>query len=330
MSRAPGDDKLIVDMKALPEDIKKQLFSLFATSNPATVSNKEPTTDEEWKKGTPLIQPNFQVQQGAQGANRDAAAPQGVSTDVSTQKVRGIQDISATSPSAGSFRAQGANRDAAAPQGVSTGVSTQEVRGSETSSNTCLSTGLANQATNNCWTRNTQCSWKNRLFITIRDSWSYRRSIRSWWSSGPCSCLSLDSRGWVLAACATDSVELAAKALQPQSLLGEFLLIQCAGDKEKDFYALAGDQLSSWFCSKKRIAPLHETEISSLKNESEHPFLIQTNKAQEQEPNKDEVVKPLQLEFSPLCAALAYGMCFCGHVPMHMYVISIMIIFSRK
>jgi hypothetical protein len=30
VTRAPGDDKLIVDMNALPEEIKKQLFSLLA------------------------------------------------------------------------------------------------------------------------------------------------------------------------------------------------------------------------------------------------------------------------------------------------------------
>jgi hypothetical protein len=67
--RAPGEDKLIVDMSALPEDIKKQLFSLLATSTPATVSKRETTTGEEWNKGTPLIQPDFQVQDGAQDAN---------------------------------------------------------------------------------------------------------------------------------------------------------------------------------------------------------------------------------------------------------------------
>ncbi len=109
VTRAPGDDKLIVNINALPEEIKKQLFSLLATSTPATVSKKEPTTSEEWSKGTPLIQPDFQVQQGAQGVHRDPAAQQDVTTGVIKQKVLGIQDSEATSSSEGSFGAQEVN-----------------------------------------------------------------------------------------------------------------------------------------------------------------------------------------------------------------------------
>jgi hypothetical protein len=94
--RAPNEDKLVLDMSALPEEIKKQLFSLLATSTPATVSKRETTTGEEWNEGTPLIQPNFQVQVGAQDANRGPA----------TQEIQGSK---VTNLPAGSVGAQDAN-----------------------------------------------------------------------------------------------------------------------------------------------------------------------------------------------------------------------------
>jgi hypothetical protein len=109
VTRAPGEDKLIVDMSALSEDIKKHLFSLLATSTPATVSKKEPTTGEEWNKGTPLIQPDFQVEQGAQDANQGPTAQHDATTDVFKQKVQDIQDSEATSSSTGSSGAQNAD-----------------------------------------------------------------------------------------------------------------------------------------------------------------------------------------------------------------------------
>jgi hypothetical protein len=107
--RAPNEDKLIVDMSALPEEIKKQLFSLLVRSTPATVSKRETTTGEEWNKGTPLIQTDFQVQHGAQDANRGPATHHDVTTSVFKQEVQGIQDSKVTSSSAGSFGAQDAN-----------------------------------------------------------------------------------------------------------------------------------------------------------------------------------------------------------------------------
>jgi hypothetical protein len=141
VTREPGEDKLIVDMSALSEDLKKHLFSLLATSTPATVSKKEPTTGEEWNKGTPLIQPNFQVQQGAQDANGGPAAHHDVTTGVFKQEVQGIQDSKATSPSAGSSGAQDANRGPAAHHDVTTGVFKQEVTGIQDSEATSPSAG---------------------------------------------------------------------------------------------------------------------------------------------------------------------------------------------
>jgi hypothetical protein len=127
--KTPNEDKLIFDMSAVPEEIKKQLLSLLATSTPATVSKRETTTGEEWKEGTPLIQPNFLVQDGAQDANRGPAAQQDVTTGVSKQQVQGILGSEVTSPPTGSFGAQDANRGPAAQQDVTTGVSKQQVQG---------------------------------------------------------------------------------------------------------------------------------------------------------------------------------------------------------